>query len=88
MTVPTFTQDQLFDFLKASGISDFNDKYWELGFVTITPQDSDSVTTLELRPSYNFVLVVKLCIALGVNAPSDHQKAYDQFMAMPRRKKK
>lgn len=81
MTVPVLTQAEFIDYLKEQGCEVVSDEFWN-DWDRIMMKKGDISFPLQVRESYAFPLVCKVCQSIGVAAPEDHQKCYDQYMEM------
>lgn len=81
MVVPVFTQEQFLAFLKEKGFDVVCDDYWD-DFDRVLLEKDGETFPLQMRDKYFYPHVVKTCETLGTTAPEDHQKCYDQVMAL------
>jgi len=81
MTVPVLTQAEFMDHLKKNGCTLVSDKYWN-DFDRIIFEKDGEIFPVQMKDKYFFPLVCKTCETLGIIAPKDHQKCYDQLQKL------
>ncbi|MBS1580820.1 MAG: hypothetical protein JST66_01335 [Bacteroidetes bacterium] len=84
MQAPLFTHQELIEFLAQHGWTVCSDEYWER-FDRLILKKGDVTFPMPLHSRYLFPFVVKLCISLGIEAPADHKKNFDQLTSMRHR---
>lgn len=78
MTIPNLTQEELLALLKLNGWLQVSNSDWDTHKRIMMGNGKDSFP-LELKGIYYYPHVVKLCASLGISAPEDHQRCYDQY---------
>jgi len=77
MTVPSFSNAELIEFLTQNGcevVSNdfFNDQN------RIILKKGEHTFVIQFLNTYHFPYIVRLCMSLDIEAPAEHQKCYDQ----------
>lgn len=76
-----FSHQELRDYLESHGCVQVSDKYWEKWDRLIFKKD-DHTFPVQYMERYGFPMVVKICESIGIPAPADHQRNFDQLQAL------
>ncbi len=87
MHIPVLSLNEFLDYLKENGCEVIEKKYWD-DFNRIMLRKGDITFPLQCADRYQFPIVCKTCETLGIKAPPDHQKCYDQIRAYWKREQK
>ena len=86
MTIPHLSQSAFLDLLKQHGYVQVSNQDWETHNRIMIGNGKDSFP-FQLLDTYYYHHVVKLCSSLGIPAPEDCQKCYDQCQELKSRNK-
>ncbi len=82
MQAPLLSYEEFIVYLKEHGWELVPDQaYWEK-FDRVILRKEKVTFPIQLRDNYGFPIVVKICQSIGIPAPPDHQRNYDQLHAL------
>lgn len=81
MTVPYLEQTEFLKLLTDNGCKIVSDEHWNELDVVMMEKDGTTFP-LDIEEVYYYPKVVTICNHLGIKAPPDHQKCYDQVKVL------
>ncbi|CAN5282132.1 hypothetical protein BH09BAC5_BH09BAC5_06230 [soil metagenome] len=78
MTIPYLTHQEFITLLKQNGWEIVSDTDWETHNRIMIGKGGHTFP-LQIKQTYYFPQVVKLCESLGINPPEDHLKCVEQY---------
>jgi hypothetical protein len=86
MKLPVFSADDFIAFLKLNGVDVVSNEFFDDHNRLVLRKDNYTFP-LQFRESYFYPLVCKICDDLGIEAPAQHRRNYDQHIAMLQKSK-
>lgn len=82
MTVPSFSQDELIEYIKSFGWTILEPVYWNDYSRLCFVKDDEMVTLQCMKSRYYFFNVYRTCKLFNIKCPPEHCQAYYRHMRM------